>query len=522
MAHTIPTLQKPAQFLMDHPDATWHEYVDHCDAVIAHWTAEAQAYPWDVKTERLLKQARLAKTRKRSFEDEKTKIANSDHAVEGALVQLSYGLNKIATKLPAPQKRPAGSPPRTPSKRRHHTIHRPSAESETEGAGSDHETEGAGSDHEPDEVESFWSEQRKKISDEQLTFLPSGQLLEDVIVKAAVGMEPEAPVHSFIIDLNDDSLGSLLPLEDATHLKNKWEALCNSAKYQSDNFDWTSTDSELLQCSSLCDYLEKEFKNMNGRQTAEKLRRAMFEHLLSHQDEEGIFGDTYGNLAQVISQFLNNCARGPGPARNEREAHFMRLFDGIFKPLAPRGLDVSPPEETVQASKARKIRNASSDVKNMRGRKADGIWQTGEGDVIVWMEAKKGSWADDRQEAEHAKLKSTKGAKDCIDHIQRDVGVVVPVWTVVSLGGEWTLRCAVKLPSGVVLIGNICKKWLPTTLDNFRRLLDTCRVVLIWGTMMKETMVQIDDARFEGAAQNHHPPLLNTFDTPQRRKRPVA
>ncbi|KAI8999256.1 hypothetical protein BC832DRAFT_564636 [Gaertneriomyces semiglobifer] len=194
----------------------------------------------------------------------------------------------------------------------------------------------------------------------------------------------------------------------------------------------------------------------------------------------------------------------------------MRRCDRLFDALQPTCVVTSTAEEPCDASKERKLLTGGSEASNVRGRKADKLWVTTEGDGLVWMEAKKGTFAENHHEALHAVLTATKGAKDLMDSIRRHRQKDVETWSSIQLGTHWHLRSQICLESGLIVAGNTFTHLrLPTSYEGMPMLLELCRVVLLWGLALDETARELARPLPIGTPKKKRP-VLSTFPTPEK------
>ncbi|KNC98008.1 uncharacterized protein SPPG_06427 [Spizellomyces punctatus DAOM BR117] len=349
------------------------------------------------------------------------------------------------------------------------------------------------------------------------TLLPSGVLLEAVMASNAIRVENESPAHSFIFDLEEMSAlrrrdPAAFAKEDLVFVRGLWNER-PSSKYTKFFYCDPEQRYEVFTTPGLrkcADFLSRLEKMSSQGNTLEEVLDFMF-----RVGGENV--SPYRELYSVILQFCLHWTKEVCPMT--READYMRLWNRLFYDLAPRGLFTSTPEESVHASKTRKLMHAGEDRKWVRGRKADMLWVTLDGTALVWMEAKKGSWTEDPGEAEGATLKATKGSKDAMDAIQRKKGTALETWACVNLGEEWTLRCSYRLPSGVVVTGNVGEWCLSMGFSSFARLLEMCRIVLIWGLALDDSRREImQKASLSRYPRDEEVNMADTFPTPEKPK----
>ncbi|KAJ3170341.1 hypothetical protein HDU88_008969 [Geranomyces variabilis] len=110
-------------------------------------------------------------------------------------------------------------------------------------------------------------------------------------------------------------------------------------------------------------------------------------------------------VRRMIQAQFAKWACGPLPGRVPEAGVMREDWDGLFDPLTSGIVYTGPAEETVLASKARKVAEADS---TNRGKQADKCWKLASGLEVCWLEAAK---EDDAKNP-------TKYESDLLKHIQ--------------------------------------------------------------------------------------------------------
>ncbi|KAJ3177100.1 hypothetical protein HDU85_006026 [Gaertneriomyces sp. JEL0708] len=327
-----------------------------------------------------------------------------------------------------------------------------------------------------EDEEDFVLVERKTFVEKQLralerTILPSGKTLEGVMAELAIRLDKESPMHSFIFDLDKirelmQQNPSIMNAEDFSYVSLLWE---NRPSAQFFKEDIISKHPQMKEIEAFITELKKIADQKPTVNTA-------LEQVLRLSPPIQWPGP---ELYKVVLDFILEWRRNGGS--RETEADYMRKWNSLFQSLAPLSVNTTPPEETVRANKERRLRNAYSEEKNIHGRQADMVWVTEDGDELVWLEAKKGTWTDNPGQAEEAVLKATKGSKDLLDSILRRTNRNVECWACVNLRQYWTLRGSFRLDSGLVVTGDIQSWTLPSSILSFSRLVKLCSAVICWG-----------------------------------------
>jgi hypothetical protein len=114
-----------------------------------------------------------------------------------------------------------------------------------------------------------------------------------------------------------------------------------------------------------------------------------------------------------------------------KEAELMKsVWDLLFDRLSKVTFIVSATEETVSASKARKMQT----IAGARGKMADKVWRTASGIEVAWQETAKQSEFLDIRKHSTDMLKVLKGTKDIIDFAIQKTGTLMEMFAVVASG----------------------------------------------------------------------------------------
>jgi len=106
------------------------------------------------------------------------------------------------------------------------------------------------------------------------------------------------------------------------------------------------------------------------------------------------------------------------------------IWDLLFDKLSKVTFAVSAAEDTVCASKARKLET----VTGARGKMADKVWRATSGIEIAWQEAAKKSKVLDMRKHTRDMRKVLKGTKDIIDFAIKKTGISSEMFAVVTSG----------------------------------------------------------------------------------------
>lgn len=108
------------------------------------------------------------------------------------------------------------------------------------------------------------------------------------------------------------------------------------------------------------------------------------------------------------------------------------IWDRLFDRLSAGRFEVSATEETMKASKKRRLKQG---IKyEARGKKADKSWKARTGVEIAWQEAGKADAVEDPRKFSADMLKVLKGVKDMIDFAKEKTGRTLEMFGIVTSG----------------------------------------------------------------------------------------
>ncbi|KAJ1547448.1 hypothetical protein HK096_002882 [Nowakowskiella sp. JEL0078] len=375
--------------------------------------------------------------------------------------------------------------------------------------------------------------QKVKIRDQKA--LPSGRFLVDIVYDLAIHSETERLEHSFIFDIDAartlmEDCPQFMSEDDFYSVCDSWTACRLSSKFfdLKDPFDSFQNHPALNKCNKFLTRLDEKLLSeqiqlyMSGKSMKQILAVVASEPVLDAEEINNIFEYTiFIRLTSLIQEFLIRWSEG---TFLNREGDYMDIWSKLFDSLKPSNMRTSCSEETVLANKARKLL-ADPDKKNIKGLKADKLWLTSYGCAMVWLEAKKGTWIDNNMEAKQARFKATKGTKDLLDEMMRLKKKDCEVWASINTGHDWCLRSSVRLPSGIIVVGDVEDTLiLPTTSELFLELTKMCRVILLWNVRdslalsdaARELAIPVAPFKGRGEHRNEQPNATQSFSTPKK------
>ncbi|KAJ3151847.1 hypothetical protein HDU86_005979 [Geranomyces michiganensis] len=317
------------------------------------------------------------------------------------------------------------------------------------------------------------------------TPISENRTLESVLF--AVGMQAadrECLAHSWIVDIGEDWVKSLLTDEEQASLQKLWiEGRTGASLLDDEDMTWFQECDVLARCDAELLEIEELFENME-----EADPKTLYLHLatkpLIRDGEDPVRHEKVFGIRRILTEILHTWWRKGDIKPYNEAALFASMWAPVFDSLRARGFSMTAMDEPIPASKARKLLTYSS-RKNVSGLQSDRAWVTKTGHAIVWGEGKKGTWVENNVKAEEARLKAKKGAKDCGDYTLARTGRNVETYASVWLGSDWELFCCVSLPSGVSIVGDVLQLTMPRAPEGFLLLTHLLRRVLAWLTVLE-------------------------------------
>ncbi|KAJ3167845.1 hypothetical protein HDU88_001792 [Geranomyces variabilis] len=322
--------------------------------------------------------------------------------------------------------------------------------------------------------------------------LPSGFTIEKTLLE--VGQrdgEKETLAHSWIVDLAAPWVREL-PEADQLHLTNLWEA---NRKYTSMLDDRTMresfmSDEVLARCEAQLETLENQWKENPLDAQSLWLTLATIPDVRDDERADLRKWQKIFDLRTALKAVLKGWCKNGGTTITSEASAFASLWDDIFSKMTPAGLRTFAAEETMEASKHRKLLTYA-DRSNVRGLQSDKAWVTSTGEVIVWGEGKRADWTEKWRDAEEALAKAFKGSKDCAAFIREQRGARFETFPVTWLGCNWDLYSTILLPSGAAITGPVAQLTMPKGIDGFLRLTHLLRFVLGWNYVLEREAVEL-------------------------------
>ncbi|KAJ3174592.1 hypothetical protein HDU87_007074 [Geranomyces variabilis] len=233
--------------------------------------------------------------------------------------------------------------------------------------------------------------------------LPSGFTIEKTLLE--VGQrdgEKETLAHSWIVDLAAPWVQEL-PEADQLHLTNLWEA---NRKYTSMLDDRTMresfmSDEVLARCEAQLETLENQWMENPSDAQSLWLTLATIPDVRDDERADLRKWQKIFDLRTALKAVLKGWCKNGGTTITSEASAFASLWDDIFSKMTPAGLRTFVAEETMEASKHRKLLTYA-DRSNVRGLQSDKVWVTSTGKVIVWGEGKRADWTEKWRDAEEA------------------------------------------------------------------------------------------------------------------------
>ncbi|KAJ3148522.1 hypothetical protein HDU89_004619 [Geranomyces variabilis] len=305
------------------------------------------------------------------------------------------------------------------------------------------------------------------------TVLESGKSVESLL--HALGHH-ESEKESWILDLDSAWARATLTKEEQSELRQR------AAKLDDEKMSWFEETDVLRRCNAQLLELEEMFE-------ADSDARELYLHLakdrLIRDGEDEVKHRKLFALRRVLMKILNDWWENGDVTTTIEAAVFEKLWNVIFDDIKPKGFVTTAMDESIAASKARKLLTYES-TKGVRGLEPDRAWVTKTGHAVVWGEGKRSTWVEDYSMADQARRKAKKGSKDCGDFTLLQTGRLTETYASVWLGADWELFATVSLPSGACLTAEVLKLTMPRAFEGFLQLTHLLRRVLAWTTILEE------------------------------------
>ena len=177
------------------------------------------------------------------------------------------------------------------------------------------------------------------------------------------------------------------------------------------------------------------------------------------------------------------------------------VWDTLFDDLSAGRFIVSATEETVKASKKRRLEQGIN--YEARGRKADKSWKTRTGIEIAWQEAGREDAIKNPRKFSANRLKVLKGVKDMIDFAIEETGQSLEMFGIVTsgiyilhflllhflvlilfiyiyIGKDAKIFSMIRMPSGIYLAKTLAKMTIEQSFLGFKNFIAALDMILKW------------------------------------------